>query len=128
MEFRLLGPLEVVGDDGVPVALGGPRPRALLARLLLEPNRAVSNDRLIDALWGESPPPSAHNAVQVPMSTRSVRCSAPTASRRERPATCSMSTPASSTQTASASSSGAVATTFRSRSPSGGAGPRRSGR
>ena len=65
MEFRLLGPLEVVGDDGVPVALGGPRPRALLARLLLEPNRAVSNDRLIDALWGESPPPSAHNAVQV---------------------------------------------------------------
>ena len=65
MEFRLLGPLEVVGDDGVPVALGGPRPRALLARLLLEPNRAVSNDRLIDAIWGESPPPSAHNAVQV---------------------------------------------------------------
>ena len=65
MEFRLLGPLEVVGDDGVPVALGGPRQRALLARLLLEPNRAVSNDRLIDALWGDSPPPSAHNAVQV---------------------------------------------------------------
>ena len=65
MEFRLLGPLEVVGDDGVPVALGGPRPRALLARLLLEPNRAVSNDRLIDAIWGEAPPPSAHNALQV---------------------------------------------------------------
>jgi DNA-binding SARP family transcriptional activator len=33
VEFRLLGPLEVVGDDGVPVALGGPRPRALLVRL-----------------------------------------------------------------------------------------------
>ena len=64
MEFRLLGPLEVIGDDGLPVALGGPRPRALLARLLLEPNRAVSTDRLIDGIWGESPPASAQNALQ----------------------------------------------------------------
>ena len=65
MEFRLLGPLEVIGDDGLPVALGGPRPRALLARLLLEPNRVVSTDRLIDGVWGESPPASAQNALQV---------------------------------------------------------------
>ena len=65
MEFRLLGPLEVIGDDGLPVALGGPRPRALLARLLLERNRAVSTDRLIDGIWGESPPASAQNALQV---------------------------------------------------------------
>ncbi len=65
MEFRLLGPLEVVGDDGVPVALGGPRPRSLLAQLLLHPNEVVSTDRLIDAVWGESPPASAQNALQV---------------------------------------------------------------
>ena len=59
MEFRLLGPLEVLDDDGVPVPLGGPRPRALLAQLLLEPNTVVSTDRLIDGIWGESPPASA---------------------------------------------------------------------
>ena len=65
MEFRLLGPLEVLGDDGVPVPLGGRRPRALLARLLLEPNAVVSTDRLMDAVWGESPPASAQSALQV---------------------------------------------------------------
>ena len=65
MEFRLLGPLEVLDDDGVPVPLGGPRPRALLAQLLLQPNAVVSTDRLIDGIWGESPPASAQNALQV---------------------------------------------------------------
>ena len=65
MEFRLLGPLEVLDDDGVPVALGGPRPRALLAQLLLQPNEAVSTDRLIDGIWGESPPARALNTLQV---------------------------------------------------------------
>ena len=69
MEFRLLGPLEVLDDDGVPVPLGGPRPRALLARLLLAPNAAVSTDRLIDGIWGESPPASAQNALQVHVHT-----------------------------------------------------------
>ena len=61
----MLGPLEALGDDGIPVPLGGPRPRALLAQLLLEPNRAVSTDRLIHGIWGESPPASAPNALQV---------------------------------------------------------------
>jgi predicted ATPase/DNA-binding SARP family transcriptional activator len=65
VEFRVLGPLEVVGDDGGSVRLGGPRPRALLALLLLHPNEAVSTDRLIDGIWGESPPASAPNALQV---------------------------------------------------------------
>ena len=65
MQFRILGPLEVLGDDGLPVPLGGPRPRALLAMLLLQPNRPVSTDQLIDAVWGESPPASAPNALQV---------------------------------------------------------------
>jgi predicted ATPase/DNA-binding SARP family transcriptional activator len=65
VEFRLLGPLEVLGDDGEPLPLGGKRPRALLALLLLHPNRAVSIDRLVDAVWGESPPATARSALQV---------------------------------------------------------------
>ena len=50
MEFRLLGPLEVVDDVGKAVALGGRRPRAVLALVLLSPNRAVSTERLSDAV------------------------------------------------------------------------------
>jgi predicted ATPase/DNA-binding SARP family transcriptional activator len=62
--FRLLGPLEVE-VDGELVSLGGQKQRALLATLLLEPNRIVSADRLIDAVWGEIPPETARNTVQV---------------------------------------------------------------
>ena len=64
MEFRLLGPLEVVGPSGV-VSLGGNRQRALLALLLLHRNEPVSTDRLVDQLWGERPPPTAQKTVQV---------------------------------------------------------------
>jgi predicted ATPase/DNA-binding SARP family transcriptional activator len=63
-QFRLLGPLEVAVDGEV-VPLGGQKQRALLATLLLEPNRIVSGDRLIDAVWGELPPETARNTVQV---------------------------------------------------------------
>jgi DNA-binding SARP family transcriptional activator len=63
MEFRILGPLEVE-VDGRPVALGGPKQRTLLALLLLSPNRAVSVDRLADALWAGEPPVAAANALQ----------------------------------------------------------------
>ena len=59
MRFGILGPLEVLDEDGATVALGGPTPRALLATLLLHRNQAVSVDRLIDGVWGESPPASA---------------------------------------------------------------------
>jgi DNA-binding SARP family transcriptional activator len=62
MEFRILGPLEVV-EDGRPIALGGPKQRALLALLLLTPNRPVSVDRLVDVLWSGEPP-TASNALQ----------------------------------------------------------------
>ena len=61
----MLGPLEVVGDDGAAVALGGRRPRALLTQLLLHANSPVPSDRLIDAVWGEEPPAGAHAALQV---------------------------------------------------------------
>jgi DNA-binding SARP family transcriptional activator len=63
-EFRLLGPLEAV-VDGRPVALAAAKPRALLALLLLERNHVVSNDRLIDELWGEAPPGQATKTLQV---------------------------------------------------------------
>ena len=56
--FRVLGPLEAE-VDGRPVALGGPKPRLLLATLLLRPNTAVSTDVLVDVLWPGSPPRSA---------------------------------------------------------------------
>ncbi len=65
MEFLVLGPLDARADDGTPIALGGKRPRAILASLLLHPNEAFSTDRLIDAVWGDDPPASALGALQV---------------------------------------------------------------
>ena len=67
MEFRILGPLEVI-SDGQALDLGGAKPRALLAVLLIHPNQVVSQDRLIDALWEESPPDTARKALQVHVS------------------------------------------------------------
>jgi DNA-binding SARP family transcriptional activator len=64
MEFRLLGPMEVLDGDE-PVALGGPKQRALLARLLLSPNRTIAIDRLVDDVWGEEAPESATKMVQI---------------------------------------------------------------
>jgi DNA-binding SARP family transcriptional activator len=64
LEFRILGPFEVV-EQQRPVVLGGPRQRALLAILLLRRGEVVSSERLIDQLWGESPPASAAKTLQV---------------------------------------------------------------
>ncbi|HEU5490978.1 MAG TPA: BTAD domain-containing putative transcriptional regulator [Gaiellaceae bacterium] len=64
LEVRLLGPIEVE-RAGMPVALGGPKPRALLAALALETGRVVSVDRLVEALWPGDPPETAAHAVQV---------------------------------------------------------------
>jgi DNA-binding SARP family transcriptional activator len=63
MEFRILGPLEVV-SGGQELALGGTKQRLLLASLLLRPGEVLSVDRLIDALWGAAPPKEAGNALQ----------------------------------------------------------------
>jgi predicted ATPase/DNA-binding SARP family transcriptional activator len=63
VEFRLLGPLEVVEGDR-PLGLGGAKQRALLADLLVHANRVVSMDRLIDDLWAEEPPATAPGVVQ----------------------------------------------------------------
>ncbi len=64
LEFRVLGPLEVE-LDGNAVDLGAAKQRALLAVLLIHANEVVPVDRLIDDLWGERPPESAANALQV---------------------------------------------------------------
>ncbi len=64
MDFRILGPLEVL-ELGRPIDVGGAKQRALLACLLLHPNRVVSSDHLIEALWGERAPETAPKALQV---------------------------------------------------------------
>ncbi|HEU0248765.1 MAG TPA: BTAD domain-containing putative transcriptional regulator [Gaiellaceae bacterium] len=63
LEFRILGPLEVIGDDG-PIPLGGPKQRATLAILLLDANRVVSVDRLADDLYSGAAPVTAVTQVQ----------------------------------------------------------------
>jgi DNA-binding SARP family transcriptional activator/streptogramin lyase len=64
VEYRILGPLEVVAD-GQQVALGTLKERLVLGVLLLHANEFVSRERLIDDLWGEAPPPTARKAVNV---------------------------------------------------------------
>jgi DNA-binding SARP family transcriptional activator len=63
VEFKVLGPLQVVGPDGA-YDLGAPKHRALLGLLLLEPGRVVSVDRLIDQLWHGEPPAAATSTLQ----------------------------------------------------------------
>jgi YVTN family beta-propeller protein len=64
MEYRVLGPLEV-RDDGRSLPLAGAKQRALLALLLVNANRVISRDRLIDELWGGEPPETAVQSLQV---------------------------------------------------------------
>lgn len=63
MRYRLLGPLRVTRGD-VPVDIGPPKQRAVLAVLLLAQGRVVSVDRLIDAVWGDDVPGSATASLQ----------------------------------------------------------------
>src|SRR4029450_1518173 len=58
MMLRVLGPLEVEGPDG-PVPVGGPVPRRILCALLVRPGAVVPVDSLLEAAWGDDPPPSA---------------------------------------------------------------------
>jgi DNA-binding SARP family transcriptional activator/nucleotide-binding universal stress UspA family protein len=63
LDFRILGPLEVVAERA-PVRLGGPKQRATLAILLLNANRVVSVDRLADDLYTGAAPVTAVTQVQ----------------------------------------------------------------
>ena len=67
LEFRILGPLEVL-DEGRTARLGGPKQRAALAILLLNANRVVSVERLADDLYAGAPPVTAVTQVQRQMS------------------------------------------------------------
>jgi DNA-binding SARP family transcriptional activator len=63
MRFRILGPVEARADGGEPVCLP-PKPRALLAVLLVQAGRPVSRDRLMAAVWPEGAPPSAPRVIR----------------------------------------------------------------
>src|SRR5215216_5290556 len=64
MQFRLLGPLEAHDGDRA-IGLGGAKQRALLTLLLLDAGRSVSNERIVDELWGADVPESARKMVQI---------------------------------------------------------------
>ncbi len=63
MEFRILGPLEVLRDGEI-VTPAAPKQRALLIRLLLQPNEVISAERLVADLWGEDAPAKAVGTLQ----------------------------------------------------------------
>src|SRR5688572_25725539 len=65
MEVRLLGPVEVAGDDGAVVAVPGQKLQLLLAALAVERGTVVSPDRLVGILYGDDPPRQPFNALQV---------------------------------------------------------------
>ena len=65
MEFCVLGPLSVLDGDGRALDAGQPMQRALLAMLVLRAGKVVSTEELVDGLWGDAPPASAMNSIQV---------------------------------------------------------------
>src|ERR1700760_637656 len=68
MRFGILGPLQVISDDGRELALGGRMPRAVLALLLLRANEVVSSDQLVEELWAGAPPASGAKGLHVHVS------------------------------------------------------------
>src|ERR1700744_2923050 len=62
LQFGVLGPLQLWAGDAL-VPLGAPKQRAVLAMLLMNRNRAVSVDVLIDAVWDQSPVPAARTSI-----------------------------------------------------------------
>lgn len=64
MQVRVLGPLEVVSSDGVPLAVRGSRRRLLFATLVLHRNAVCGKDHLVDVLFGDDPPAGATGTVQ----------------------------------------------------------------
>ncbi|MFD3694549.1 BTAD domain-containing putative transcriptional regulator [Streptomyces sp. NPDC058646] len=62
--FRILGPLQVSGQGG-PVRIPPGRQEVILAALLLEANRVVSTDYLVDLIWDDEPPDTARTQVQI---------------------------------------------------------------
>ena len=65
LHFRLLGPFEVVDDNGQALELGPPQQRAMLALLTMWAPATAAVDEIVDALWHTEPPSTARNLVQV---------------------------------------------------------------
>ncbi|MGW6054944.1 AfsR/SARP family transcriptional regulator [Streptomyces sp. NPDC055189] len=63
LEYRLLGPVEALWE-GRPLRMGGPKPRALLAALLLRAGHVVPAAVLVDVVWGDDPPETARALIQ----------------------------------------------------------------
>src|SRR3954452_4076055 len=63
VRVTLLGPVSAEAD-GVAIALGGPKQRAVFALLALNAGRVVSMDRLVDELWSDLPPSRATMTLQ----------------------------------------------------------------
>ncbi|MGO4460789.1 BTAD domain-containing putative transcriptional regulator [Streptomyces sp. M-16] len=64
MRFQLIGPFEIVTDDGRTYRPGTPKVCQTLALLLTRPGEIVTADALIQELWGETPPRSAVTTLQ----------------------------------------------------------------
>jgi DNA-binding SARP family transcriptional activator len=64
LSCSVLGAIRVELDARV-VKIAAPRQRALLALLLLDVNRTVSSSRLIDGIWGETPPQHPDSALHI---------------------------------------------------------------
>ena len=64
MRCGVLGPLEVLADDGTPIEVPGAKERLLLAVLAADCPRVVSVDRLVDELWSGNPPRTAVKSLQ----------------------------------------------------------------
>ncbi len=84
LDIRLLGPIGAE-RDGEPVSLGGPRQRAVLARLALTPGRVVTVDRLVEDVWAGDPPATAVNTLQSYVSLLRRALGDPQLLRREGP-------------------------------------------
>ena len=69
ISFCILGPIEI-NVDGRRIALPGGHARSILGLLLLQPNRVVSTDHLIEALWRDDPPRTAQNVLQAHVVSR----------------------------------------------------------
>lgn len=64
VDLRVLGPVQLV-VDGVPLAVGGPNPRTMIALLAVDRRRAVPSEALADAVWDNDAPDAYASSLQV---------------------------------------------------------------